>query len=388
MKIALFSTCALATPPRKYGGTELVVAELARGLTDLGHDVTVFATGDSQVQAALRHHFDRPVWPPNERAETRHAAFAWQEVAKHASVYDVVHLNHMAGLPFHLHVPVPALLTIHHAREESAVEHYRAFEDVAYVAISERQAQLLPELKIQRVVHHGLDPERYPAGEGRGGYLAFLGRFAAEKAPHLAIDAAAAAGMSLRIGGTYHEVAADYYAREMQPRLQRATQVECCGELGHAEKVELLRGAAAMLFPIVWEEPFGLVMIESMLVGTPVIAFRHGSAPEVVEDGVTGFLVDIEGEMAQRIGQLDRIDRTRCRERARSRWSAARMAREYAELYEQLARGRRAKPSLRIATARARPGLGNSLLRDDSPASRSRIAKELDHAANIRAGSR
>jgi glycosyltransferase involved in cell wall biosynthesis len=386
MKVALFSTCALATPPRKYGGTELVVAELAKGLSNLGHQVTVFATGDSHVQGELRYHFERPVWPPNELAETRHASFAWCEVARFLAEFDVVHVNHGAALPFHLHVPIPSVMTIHHARVDELVEHYRAFDGVAYVAISERQAQLVPELKISRVIHHGLEPSLYAQGSGDGGYVAFLGRFAPEKGPHLAIDAACQSGMHLRIGGTYHAVAADYYAREMLPRLARSELVECCGELGHDAKVALLRGAAALLFPIQWEEPFGLVMIESMLVGTPVIAFRNGSAAEVVEEGVTGFLVDNTEQMAQRIGQLGRIDRARCRERARSRWCSARMAREYLELYEKVARVRRAKPALRIATPHARPGIGSWLLREDQLASRYRSAKELDHAADVRAG--
>lgn len=386
MKIALFSTCALPAPPHKYGGTELVVAELAKGLSNLGHQVTVFATGDSLVQGELRYHFERPVWPPNELAETRHASFAWREVARRAVEFDVVHVNSGAALPFHLHVPVPTVMTIHHARVDEMVEHYRAFDSVAYVAISERQAQLVPELEISRVIHHGLDPTLYPQGGGEGGYMAFLGRFAPEKAPHVAIDAARKAGARLRIGGTYHEVAADYYAREMQPRLATARDVECCGELGHQGKVELLCGAAALLFPIQWEEPFGLVMIESMLVGTPVIAFRHGSAPEVVEEGVTGFLVDNAEQMAQRIRELDQFDRARCRERARRRWCCTRMAREYVDLYEKVARVRSAKPALRIATPHARPGLGSSLLREDSANRRYRSVKDLDHGTSIRAG--
>jgi glycosyltransferase involved in cell wall biosynthesis len=386
MKVALFSTCALATPPHRYGGTELVVAELAKGLSNLGHTVTVFATGDSRAAGQLRYHFERPIWPPNELAEIRHACFAWREVAESLAHYDVVHLHHGAGLPFHLHVPIATVLTIHHARVDELVEHYRAFDGVAYVTISDRQAQLLPEVPISRVIHHGLDPSLYPVGSGDGGYVAFLGRFAPEKAPHLAIAAARAANVRLRMGGTYHEVAAEYYARELAPRLADASNVECCGELAHEPKVELLRGASALLFPIQWEEPFGLVMIESMLVGTPVIAFRHGSAPEVVEEGVTGFLVDNEAQMAQRIGELGRIDRARCRERARSRWCSNRMAREYAELYEKVARVRHAQPALRIATPHARPGIGSSLLRDQALNGKQRVARELDHAATVRTG--
>jgi glycosyltransferase involved in cell wall biosynthesis len=387
MKIALISTCALATPPHKYGGTELVVAELAKGLLELGHQVTTFATGDSKVAGRLRYHFRTPIWPPNERAEGRHADHAWRAIAGALHDYDVVHLNHGAALPYPLLVSLPTVLTIHHARVAETIDHYRAFPDVAYVAISRRQAALLPELSIRRVVHHGLDPARYPAGAGKGGYVAFLGRFSAEKAPHLAIDAARAAGVPVRLGGTYHEVAADYYKRELEPRL-RLPGVQACGELAHDAKVELLRGASAMLFPIEWEEPFGLVMIESMLVGTPVIGFRHGSAPEVIEEGVTGFLVDSAAEMAQRIAELSHFDRARCRERAQARWSALRMAREYAELYAEIAR-----PSLRLParppTLRAQAGAGTAasvMIQQDPPyCSAPRPTKELDHAATVRA---
>jgi glycosyltransferase involved in cell wall biosynthesis len=398
MKIALVSTCALATPPHKYGGTELVVAELATGLLQLGHQVTTFATGDSLVPGRLRYRFATPAWPPNELVETRHACHAWREIAGALRDFDLVHLHHAAGLPFHELVPLPCVMTIHHTRVDELVEHYQAFPRTTYVAISQRQAALLPELTT-RVIHHGLDPTRYPAGSGAGGYVAFLGRFSEEKAPHLAIDAARAAGMPLRMGGTYHHVAESYFQRAMQPRLATGDDVTCCGELGHEAKVALLREASAMLFPIQWEEPFGLVMIESMLVGTPVIGFRHGSAPEVIEEGVTGFLVDSPAEMAQRIGQLSQIDRKRCRARAQARWSSLRMAHEYAALYsEKIAlhtekvacNAARPAPSSRSATRttglHAASGAGVAMIQRDDPEAcgTPRHTKELDHAATIR----
>lgn len=338
MRIALISTCALSTPPKKYGGTELVVAELAKGLIGLGHDVTVFATGDSGVFGELKHHFERPVWPPNELAESRHAGFAWRDIAQDAHGYDVVHVHHAAALPFQPLSALPTVLTVHHMRVDSLLTHYQSYPDVALVAISNRQAELSPELRFARTIHHGLDPSLYAAGGG-GDYVAFLGRFASEKAPHLAIDAARAASVRLLLGGEPHAVpeAQSYFERELKPRLASAGgDLEWCGELSHGPKVRLLAGARALLFPLDWEEPFGLVMIEAMLVGTPVIAFARGSAPEVVEDGVTGFLVHSAEQMAERIRQLDRIDRTRCRARAVERWSGDRMARDYAGLYAQL----------------------------------------------------
>lgn len=340
MRIALVSTCALATPPKKYGGTELVVAELAKGLLGLGHEVTVYATGNSSVPGALRHHFESPVWPPNDLSELRHANFALQDISEAREHHDVVHLNHAMALPLHWATRRPTVLTLHHVRVPALIDHYKTYPNVAYVAISDRQAQLAPELQFARTIHHGLDPALYAAGSGNGGYVAFLGRFAPEKAPHLAIDAARAAGVRLALGGNAHEVPESlaYFEREMRPRMAQADDLDWRGELAHTAKVRLLRGARALLVPIQWEEPFGLVMIEAMLVGTPVIAFAHGSAPEVVEDGVTGFLVHSVEEMAQRIRQLDHIDRTRCRERARERWSITRMAQQYVELYDELVR--------------------------------------------------
>jgi glycosyltransferase involved in cell wall biosynthesis len=354
MRIALVSTCALATPPKKYGGTELVVAELTKGLLSLGHDVTVYATGDSATCGSLRYHVPRPIWPPSELAELRHASFAWKDIANAMRRFDVVHVHHAAALPYHQLVDIPTALTVHHMRVDALVDHYNSYPEVAYVAISRRQAQLSPELTFARTIHHGLDPACYPAGEGRGDYVAFLGRFAPEKAPHLAIDAARAAGVRVLLGGNPHEipVAQAYFEREMKPRLADSAHVTWCGELAHEPKVELLAGARALLFPLDWEEPFGLVMIEAMLVGTPVIAFARGSANEVVEDGVTGFLVHNAEEMAQRIRQLDRIDRVRCRMRAQERWSTGRMAREYAELYAHMTRRARRAGMLRRAEPR------------------------------------
>jgi glycosyltransferase involved in cell wall biosynthesis len=232
-------------------------------------------------------------------------------------------------------------MTLHHERVQKLVECYHDFSAITYVAISQRQADLVPELAIRDVVHHGLDPDFYDAGDGAGGWLAFVGRFAEEKGPHFAIDAALAAGVPLRMGGKPHAPNQQFFEREVQPRLARAgDRVVWQGEVSLAPKLEMLRGARATLFPIQWEEPFGLVMIESMLVGTPVIAFARGSAPEIVEEGVTGFLARDVRDMAARVADVGAIDRARCRERARERWSSMRMAREYERIYEAIARSK------------------------------------------------
>jgi glycosyltransferase involved in cell wall biosynthesis len=345
MRIALVSTCAVAVPPRAYGGTELVIAELAKMLTRLGHEVTVFATGDSRPEANLLSLFPAPIWPPSEAAELEHVRFAAGYIGAHVGAFDVVHAHQAQSLALLADQGPPLVVTLHHDRVSELIKIYQSCPDATYVAISQRQAQLSSELSML-VVHHGLDLADYPAGDGLGGYCAFLGRLAPTKAPHLAIDAAVLARTPLKIGGVAHSCEEGYFAREVQPRIARAREqgasIEHLGEVSHAPKVELLRHARALLFPIQWEEPFGLVMIEAMLVGTPVIGFPAGAAPEVIEEGVTGFVVRTVEEMADRLGRLDSFDRARCRARARERWSSLRMAREYEHVYrEVISEGRR-----------------------------------------------
>jgi len=368
MRIALISTCAVSVPPRAYGGTELIIAELAKRLTQLGHDVTTFATGDSAPAGRLEWLFDRPTWPPTDRAEFRHAAAAWRHIARAPNAFDVVHAHQSQSLAFASLVhSVPTVYTLHHHRDESLIAMYRDFPDVAYVAVSRRQADLVPEVAIEDVILHGIDSDLFELGAGDQGFVAFLGRFAAEKGPHAAIDAARRARVPLRMGGGVHPPDREYFEREVRPRLADSRGgVQWLGELSFIPKVALLRGARALLFPIDWEEPFGLVMIESMLVGTPVIGFPRGSVPEVVEEGVTGFIVRDEVEMAARIQRLDGFDRRRCRERARERWSSLRMAQEHETLYERLLQ--------RSARARLHSGVGDRVGVNrgaDGPAGRS-----------------
>ncbi len=338
MRIALLSTCSIRVPPHGYGGTELVVAELAKMLTRAGHRVTVFATGDSKPEADLQWHFAAPVWPPDSNVELRHAAYAWREICRQSPPFDVVHAHHAPAVAFGLVCSKPTVLTLHHDRVDGLTEYYTDFRDILYVAISHRQAALVPELDVRHVVHHGLDLDDYAAGDGSGGWLAFVGRFARQKGPHFAIDAALAAGVPLRMGGKPHWVDEPYFERELRPRLARAgDRVTWLGEVALEPKRELLGKARATLFPIDWEEPFGLVMVESMLMGTPVISFARGAAPEVIDEGVTGFLVRTVDEMVNRIGRAQSLDRSRCRARARERFSSCRMARDYERVYEEAA---------------------------------------------------
>jgi glycosyltransferase involved in cell wall biosynthesis len=341
MRIALLSTSAIAVPPNGYGGTELFVFELSKMLTKRGHDVTVFATGDSRPHARLRSRIERAVWPPCPYTELRHTAHAWAEIAQQAPRFDVVHCNQFEALPFAARQDLPTLLTLHHDCNDALRDFYVDFPKVSLVGLSERQLASMPGVRASHVVHHGLDPTLYDFGPGDGGYCAFLGRLAPEKGPHLAIDAARLAGVPLRIGGVPHWVNAQFFDDEIEPRVDAAGKlVDYVGAVSHGPKVELLRNAKALLFPIQWDEPFGLVMIEAMLVGTPVLAFRRGSAPEVVEDGVTGFVVDDVREMADKLRGIDGFDRAACRRRAEERWSSVRMARDYERVYADLVAGR------------------------------------------------
>ncbi len=346
MRIALISTCAVPTPPPAYGGTERVVAGLARGLVELGHEVVVYATGDSRPAGSLQWLFPRGQWPPNDESERRHAQFALTDLRAQGRV-DIVHSHHTSALEFHHLVDVPTAVTLHDCPDEAIAARCRAHPEVAIVAISRRQAELVADLNIARVIHHGIDVDRYALGRGDGGYVAFLGRFTPEKSPHLAVDAAAAAGIDIHLGGCPQPYSRAYFEREMAPRLARyARRIHWPGELEEQPKIEMLRRARALLFPIGWEEPFGLVLIEAMLVGTPVIAFPRGSVPELVDEGVTGFMVRNVDEMAARVRTLEGFDRERCRARARERWSYRRMAREHADLYQELVASRRRRRSV------------------------------------------
>ena len=334
MRIAMISTPFVAVPPRDYGGTELVVYELVEGLVERGHEVTLFAPGDSCTSAELRALFPAIQWPPTELADLAHVSWAFAQIAK--SDYDLIHAHTSAALALGRLLPeVPLVYTLHHCREESISEFYRHFPDPRYVAISADQQRREIPLPRCTVIHHGLDPARYDWTERPAGYVCFVGRFAEEKGPHTAIDAAARAGLPIRIAGQAHPPARAFADAEVEPRL-RLPHVTYLGPVGVAEKVPLLRDARALLAPIAWNEPFGLILIEAMLSGCPVVAFRRGSVPELVEPGVTGVIVDSLEEMVAVIrpgGPLDAFDRRRCRARARQRFNRTRFVMEHEHLY-------------------------------------------------------
>lgn len=341
MKIALISTPFLAVPPRDYGGTELVVYELAEGLVARGHDVTLFATGDSRSSARLEALYPEAQWPPDSLADANHVSWALARVAD--SEYDIIHLHTAEGLPLARLLPAPPVVyTLHHARDEELSRFYQHFPWVWFVAISERQQELEGPLPRITTIHHGVDPALYLGPTRAGDFVCFIGRLSQIKGPHIAIDVAERAGVRIQVAGRCHHDDADptFAPRELEPRLSRP-HVRYLGAIGIDQKAPMLREARALLVPISWEEPFGLIMVEAMFSGCPVVAFPRGSAPELVEDGTTGFLVQDADDMVEVVRtRLVDFDRERCRARAIERFGRERMVEAYEAYYRRALRAR------------------------------------------------
>ena len=339
MRIALISTPYLAVPPRLYGGTELVVYELAEGLVRLGHHVELFGTGDSRTSAQLRYLYDRGQWPPETLADLNHVSWALQQVGERGP-FDIIHAHSAVALACaRLGPAVPMVYTLHHARDEQLSGFYRYFQEPYYVAISEDQRRREIGLRHVHVIHHGLDPARYLCTpRPLGNYVCFVGRYAEVKGPHTAIDVARRAGVRIRMAGEVHVPDVAWAEAELRPRLAQSHVIDV-GPVGSAVKARLLAHARALLAPIEWNEPFGLILIEAMLSGCPVVAFGMGSVPELVDDGLTGYVATSADHMVELLrpgGAVDRIDRVACRARAVERFSAERMVADHVALYQRI----------------------------------------------------
>jgi glycosyltransferase involved in cell wall biosynthesis len=325
-------------PPKLYGGTERVVAWLVDELIEFGHEVTLFATGDSRTTGQLPSVWPRALRLGRKGADPNAAcSLLLEAIAKRAAEFDVIH-SHVDWLPLPLlsRSKVPFLTTVHGRLDLPGLpDIVREFSSAGFVSISDNQRQQLPEAKWIATVHHGLPSNLFRASYEQGSYLAFLGRLTAEKGPEDAIRIAEVVGMPLRIAAKIPRAETDYFKKQLQPHID-GEKVTLVGEVDDAKKQPFLAGAAALLFPIDWPEPFGLVMIEAMACGTPVIAYRSGSVPEVIEDGVTGFIVDGEEDAVRAVRELPRLDRRIIRARFEERFTAVRMAREYEARYRDL----------------------------------------------------
>ncbi len=339
MRIAQIAPLAESVPPKLYGGTERVVSYLTEELVALGHDVTLFASGDSHTRARLV-----PVCPRALRLGggchdplAYHVAMIAQ-VRRMRSQFDIIH-SHIDYLPMAIldRGPPPLLTTLHGRLDRPEFQCvFREFRDLPVVSLSDAQRDPLPRMNWIGTVYNAI-PERFlPERSARGRYLAFLGRVAPEKGPDVAIRIAVRAGMPIKLAAKIDPTDRAYFETHIRPLLGHPL-VEFIGEIGEEEKAAFLGEAHALIFPVDWPEPFGMVMIEAMACGTPVIAYRWGSVPEVVDHGITGFIVDSEDDALEALRRVATLDRQRIRHVFERRFTSRRMAREYLRLYELVA---------------------------------------------------
>lgn len=338
MRIAQVAPLAESVPPKLYGGTERVVSWLIEELVELGHDVTLLASGDSRTRATLVPAWPRALRLGRPRSDPIAAQTALLEaMARHAKDFDVIHCHiDWLQLPLLTRLGVPFVTTLHGRLDIPGLPAIIAdFPTAPFISISDNQREPLAEANWLGTIYHGLPSGSLHPRFERGQYLAFLGRFAPEKGPETAIRIAQAAGMPLRIAAKIPRGEQRYFKEHLEPLID-GDGVQLIGEVNERTKEAFLANAAALLFPIDWPEPFGLVMIEAMACGTPVIAFRRGSVPEVIEDGVSGFVVDSEAEAIAAVKRLPELDRRRVREAFECRFTARRMAEDYVRHYRTL----------------------------------------------------
>ncbi len=337
MRIAQVAPLYERVPPVLYGGTERVVSYLTEELVRLGHEVTLFASGDSLTRARLEAACPQALrLDPNCQDSIAPHINMLGEVYRQASNFDVIHC-HTAylGLPLTSYVTTPTILT-HHGRLDLPEQQpiFCAYPNVAHISISDDQRQSLPEINWAATVYHGLPLDLYPfQAQSPRAYSLFLGRIAPEKRPDSAIRIACQAGIPLRIAAKVDRVDQIYFDTTIRPLLDHPL-VEFLGEVNEEQKRTLLGDALALLFPIDWPEPFGLVMIEALACGTPAIVRRRGSAPEIIQDGVTGFVCETDEEMVAAIQKVQQLDRGACRRAFTERFSVQRMAQDYLAMYK------------------------------------------------------
>ncbi|MCI0443868.1 glycosyltransferase family 4 protein [bacterium] len=338
MKIAQVAPLYESVPPKFYGGTERVVSYLTEELVGLGHDVTLFASGDSVTSAKLVKCSERSLrLDPKCKDRLAYHMMMLDKVFADPEEFDFFHF-HIDYLHFALsrRMNIKRLSTLHGRLDlPDLVPVYKQFSDEPLVSISNSQRKPLSWANWLGTVYHGLPTELYPFHEKSQPYLAFLGRISPEKGLDQAIEIAKKSNMALRIAAKVDEVDVDYFIRSAQP-IMNDPMIEFIGEIGEKDKAEFLGNATALLFPIVWPEPFGLVMIEAMSCGTPVIAYGNGSVPEIIRNGVNGYIVENQEQAVAAVQKITELDRRQCREDFIERFSVERMVSDYIELYEHI----------------------------------------------------
>lgn len=338
MRIAQVSPLYESVPPKAYGGTERVVSFLTEELVRQGHEVTLFASGDSRTAANLVPCCERALrLGEGYDSRTIRHMIMFEDVASRAHEFDVIHSHSdYHAFPILSRQRTPFLTTIHGRLDlPEYAPIYERFSQVPLVSISDNQRLPLPNANWLGTIYHGLPLDLLPFSAKRGTYLAFLGRISPEKRPDRAIEIAARVGLDLKIAAKVDPVDEEYFQDVIRP-LIRPPAVEFIGEIKENEKAEFLGDAYALLFPIDWPEPFGLVMIEALACGTPVIGYRRGSVPEVLDEGETGFIVENEAQAVEAVRRVATLSRRRCRQVFERRFSVSRMAEDYLALYRSL----------------------------------------------------
>jgi len=349
LRIAQIGPLYESVPPKLYGGTERVVAYLTDELINLGHRVTLFASGDSITRARLIPICERALRLYNHLDPLAYHILQLQEVFERLDEFDILHFHtDYLHFPFSYNRGAATITTLHGRLDIDDLKPiYDKFRKMPVVSISDAQREPLPMANWIGTVHHGLPMNLYKKGDGRSNYVAFLGRISPEKRVDRAIEIAKRANVEIKIGAKVDKADQLYYEKEIKD-LFAQPHVEYLGEIGEEQKASLLEDAIALLFPIDWREPFGMVTIEALACGTPVIAFNHGSVPEIIEDGKTGYIVESVDEAVKVLQGIDRISRDDCRRNFENRFSASIMANKYVQQYERILRSQRKQLSYSI----------------------------------------
>jgi glycosyltransferase involved in cell wall biosynthesis len=362
MRIAQIAPLYERVPPLYYGGTERIVSYLTEELINQGHELTLFASGDSITNAHLIAPCRRSLRLDSAcKDRLAYHLLELEQVFQNAASFDILHFHvDYWHYPLSRRIDIPHVTTLHGRLDlPDLIPVYREFVDVPVISISDSQRAPLPSINWQATVYHGIPQDLYDFKKDQGSYLAFVGRISREKRVDRAIEIAKLAGMKLKIAAKVDAVDRHYMDGEIRPLLDHPL-IEFVGEIGEKQKADFLGNAYALLFPIDWVEPFGLVMIEAMACGTPVIAFRRGSVPEIVDDGVTGFIVETIDDSLRALDKVEHFDRSRCRSVFEKRYSAVRMATDYVKVYERLIKTKvRPRPKRVAEAARLhRPSFG------------------------------